>query len=645
MSQATYTNILAVEIGGPIPNALANLLAEGWVDAGVNMPAAFQLSFSDPGRAIMDSYGGLLRIGAEVKLFPITDGVQGQPLITGEITALEADADGSDKLLVVRGYDPGHRLLRNRRVVGYPNMTATDIVRKVAGMCGVELGKVDSTTTTYELATQPNISDWDFLSRLARENGVHLYVNELGLLQFTDLVSAAGAPPDTMTARQSPYVLEFETNAMRSRVVVTSADQVDTVEVRGWNVQAKTPLTELTPALSSEDIEIGVTPAEVSSMFGAARLTAADVPYDTQAEVLKASKALADDITSSFAELEITVTGNPALHPGLPVALKGGGFPFEGRYTVTGTRHVFTGADQYQTWVSVTGRQMRSLYGLASGGADTAPKMPGVVSALVTNTQDPLRQGRVKLTFPWLSADYESDWCRVAQFGGVHGGGLFLPDVHDEVLVAFDRGALDHPYVIAGLYNGVDQPTPDPDAHPQYDPTNGAINWRSLASRNGHMVELLEVREPPSSGIRLSTGEKKLLVHLDETDPASATITISATREGPGATITISNTGAITIDGGTSVSVKAGADLNLEATGAVSIKGATVSVSSLGALNLAAAGIVDIDAGADVTIDAVADVSIDAIGLANLTATTELTLAAVDVTMVGVVTANGIPVA
>jgi len=598
-TSTTYTTVLSVEIEGvPITNQLAANLAEGWVDSGVNIPAAFQLTFNDQGRDILSSYP-LIKIGAKLKLIPYTDGEPGPVMITGEITALEADSDASGKLLVVRGYDPGHRLLRNRRVLGYPNMTATEIVRRVAGLCGVKTGILDETTTVYELATQPNITDWDFLSRLARENGVYLYVNTLGLLQFTQLVPAAGAPSDTTTSAQSPDVLEFETNTMRSRVVVTAADQVDTVEVRGWNVQSKSALSELTPTLSSKDIQIGTTPAEVSAPFGTARFTSAEVPYDTDAEVLSASSGLGADVTSSFAELEVTVNGNPALRPGLPVALNGAGFPFEGRYTVTGTRHVFTGQEKYQTWVTVTGRQVRSLYGLASGGADTAPRLPGVVSALVTNTQDPLHQGRVKLMFPWLSAEYESDWCRVAQLGGVSGGGLFLPDVHDEVLCAFDRGSLDHPYVIAGLYNGANHPTPDPDGHPQYDPTNGMINWRSLASRNGHMVELLDVREPPSSGIRAITGRRKLLVHMDEgdIDEPSATITISSTGGASDAVITVSNTGAISITGGTSVSVKAGADLNLEATGAVSIKGATVALTSLG-------GAVAISSPMDVSIDA-----------------------------------------
>jgi len=461
-------------------------------------------------------------------------------------------------------------------------MTASDIVRKLAGLCEVKPGTIDQTTTVYELATQPNITDWDFLSRLARENGVYLYVDSLGLLQFTKLPPAAGAPSDSTTSQQSADVLEFETNALVSRVVVTAADQLDTVEVRGWDVQTKTALSEITPTLTTPDVAIGTTPAQVVELLGPAKLVSADVPYDTQAEVLSASAGLGGDITSSFAELEITVKGNPALRPGLPVALNGAGTPFEGRYTVSGTRHLFTGQQNYHTMVTVTGRQVRSLYGLASGGADTAPKLPGVASALVTNTQDPLHQGRVKLMFPWLSAEYESDWCRVAQLGGVKGGGTFLPEVHDEVLCAFDRGFLDHPYVIAGLYNGIDQPTRDAEDHPLYDPTSGAVNWRSIASRSGHMVELLDVKEPVSSGIRAITSKKKLLVHLDEgdVDSPSATITISGTGGASDATITVSNTGAITIHGGTSVTVSAGADLNLSAKGTVSIEGAIVSVRS-----------------------------------------------------------------
>lgn len=87
---------------------------------------------------------------------------------------------------------------------------------------------------------------------------------------------------------------------------------------------------------------------------------------------------------------------------------------------------------------------MAFLYGLASGGGGSDPasatRLPSVANAIVTDVQDPLKQGRVKLQFPWLDDTYVSDWARSVQMGGVAGGGIFPMDVGDEVLVAFDRG-------------------------------------------------------------------------------------------------------------------------------------------------------------------------------------------------------------
>jgi hypothetical protein len=175
MSENTFTTLLYVQLGGSVlPDPLAVRLTEGWVDASVNVPSAFQLVFSDGDGTLTRRYPQLA-VGSKAVLSPFTDGVRGTPLITGEVTAVEVDTEpGAGRRLVLRGYDPGHRLLRNRRVAGYPQMTASDIVRRVAGQCGLALGRVDPTPTVYELATQPGITDWDYLSRLAAENDVRL---------------------------------------------------------------------------------------------------------------------------------------------------------------------------------------------------------------------------------------------------------------------------------------------------------------------------------------------------------------------------------------------------------------------------------------------------------------------------------------
>ncbi|MFF0086983.1 VgrG-related protein [Streptomyces canus] len=618
MTTKSYTAVLKVQVqGSAMPDPVAGRLVSAWIDTSVNVPAAFRLVFSDPARDLLSTFPALT-VGAKTELIPYTDGTRGRPLLTGEVTALEADADGTSKSLIVRGYDPGHRLLRNRRVAGYPNMTAADIVRRLATENGLRTGTIDPTPTVYELATQPNLTDWDFLARLARQNDVHLYFDEEGRLQFTALRTASGAPADTTPATQSPYVLEFGVNAANSRVVLTAAGQVPSVSVRGWDVQTKRALSADAPATASKEILAGTTPAKLSTPFGAASLIGTASPYTTQAQVRHAAQALADDVTGSFAELEVAVDGNPELRPGVPVALNGAGTPFEGRYTVTGVRHVFTSGQQYTTWVQVSGRQFRSLYGLAAGSQEV-PTMPGVVVAVVSNIKDPLKMGRVKLRFPWLSDTYESDWCRVAQFGGVRGGGLILPEVNDEVLAAFDRGSLEHPYVLAGLYNGVDKLPRIQEGSPPVDATSGAVNWRSLASRSGQAVELLDDARR-ARGVRLRTGDGSLTVHLDQNRT----------------TVTIRSDGSVTIQGARGVDVKAGGDLNLTA-------GRAVNISAGAALNLKAGGKVGLTAGGAVTLDAVGTASIKAAGPVSLLSAANASVTATTVTLTGITLRNGVP--
>ena len=97
----------------------------------------------------------------------------------------------------------------------------------------------------------------------------------------------------------------------------------------------------------------------------------------------------------------------------------------------------------------------------------------------------------MKLKFPWLSDDYVSDWARTVQPGaGKDRGWIVLPEVGDEVLVGFEQGDFDRPFVLGGLYNGVDTMPAGP--NDLIDSGSGAINRRSLVSRRGHRIDLLD---------------------------------------------------------------------------------------------------------------------------------------------------------
>src|SRR5262249_17854589 len=86
----------------------------------------------------------------------------------------------------------------------------------------------------------------------------------------------------------------------------------------------------------------------------------------------------------------------------------------------------------------------------------------GVFPAIVSDVSDPDGQGRLKVTLPWSSAPggsrYEA-WARLATLmGGKNRGSWFVPDVNDEVLVAFEGGEPRRPYILGGLWNGSDSP-------------------------------------------------------------------------------------------------------------------------------------------------------------------------------------------
>ncbi|MGA5507558.1 VgrG-related protein [Streptomyces umbrinus] len=621
MVQPAYSTLIQVTIDGkPLPPDYAPMLVDGWVDQGAGVPAAFRLTFRDPDREVLAKLG--IRFGSKVVLTPIADG-QGaaDPLLTGEVTGLEADYDGTGTFTVVRGYDAGHRLVRRRRVAAYKNQSASDIARKLAKEDGLQLGVIGSTKTVYEFISQANVTDWDFLSRLADENGMVMSVNAKGKFEFAKPKPASGAPGVGTDGDKSPFVLQARHDILRLRAAVTAADQVGKVQARGWDITTKKKLTSMSLATKNPGVSIGTAPGEAAKKFKTSTLVETGTPYDKQAEVKFAAESLSDDVTSSFAELEVAVRGNPKLRPGVPVTLSDVGEPFQGKYTATSVRHVFGDGQHYESWVTFSGRQWRSLYGLASGGGSAVePRMPGVANAIVTNVQDPDKQGRVKLQFPWLDDQYESDWTRVTQLGGKGGGGIFPLDVDDEVLVAFDRGALDHPFVIGGLYNGRDKPTPVTDV-PLHDGLRNKAIRHTLSDRKGNRIDLLsQTTGARNQGVRVASGDGRLTINLDRTKTE----------------ITVDSKGTVSITGSRSVSVEAGTDLTLSARRRLTIK-------SGGLLNITGRNVNVKSLGGAVAVDAVGALSLKAVGTVQVSSVGQVGIRAVNVDLMGIVTVNKKP--
>jgi phage protein D len=589
--------------GTPLAADIEQLLVEAYVDDNRNLPDMFVLRFRDANRLVLSK--AAIKIGSRVKIAVTSSGSQQpEPLISAEVTALEVDFDSTGTFTLVRGYDLSHRLFRGRHAETYTQVTASDVAVKVARRAGLSIGTVQATSTVFDNVSQGGVSDWQFLSGLAREIGYEVAVRD-DKFEFAPPRSAADAPSAGGSAgsASSPLVLELGHDLLRVRSSVTSAEQVKETQVRGWDTAQKKAIVGTAPAQTTSAELPGANPADLAHTFGDPTYVGTDVPYRKQSEVDVAARAVAEQIAGAFAELDAVARGNSKIRAGAAVSIDNVGSPFDGKYTVTTSRHHFEQTAGYVTQFAVTGRQERSLLGLASGGSGQDRRLNGVVVAQVSDVSDPQGQGRVKVHFPWLSDSYVSDWARTVQPGaGNHRGAMLVSEVGDEVLVAFELGDIRRPYVVGGLYNGVDTPKAGP--IDLVDSGSGEINRRSFVSRLGHRLDFLD-QAGQTEGVTIRTGDDKLQLLLDATGTkltvhsdgtvlveAKQGVTVdaaSSTVELKGGNIKLTGQNGVTIDGGGgAVKVTAGQELSLtgvsaklEGSAQTEVKGgATCSISA-----------------------------------------------------------------
>ncbi|MFD7598169.1 VgrG-related protein [Kitasatospora sp. NPDC059812] len=567
-----------VEAPGPLPPVWAAQLVSCDIEESTGLPDTAVLMFRDADHTFLSATG--VTIGTRLRVSVMT--VQGNAqvrLFTGEVTALELDVDTTGSFTVVRASAITHRLMRGRRVKAFRNMSTADIVRQVAAGAGLGCGRVDAFPVVHEQLSQANVSDWEFLQYLAQESGAQVRADDEGLLEFVKPEQASSAPAPSTPAPQNPLVLEYGRNLLELRGVLTGGGGADTVEVRGWNVLTKKALVATEPSVASETVRPGMSPSTAAAAFsGQARMTVTDTPYRTQAETAAAAGSVAASVAAGFGELEVVVEGNPKLRAGVPVALGNVGAAFSGRYTATAVRHLLEPFRGYRTTVVVSAAPDRSLAGLVAGGSAVprGPRMPGLAVAVVTDVREPggAQRGWVRLKFPWLDDTYVSDWVRTVQWGGQGGGGVFSPEVNDEVLVGFEQGSLDSPYVLGGLYNGVDKPSPH--EVPLVDSAGGKVNRRSLVSRSGHRLELLDV-PGGQSGVRLASGDRKLEVRLDEQRGEIVLTVFGAAGAAAASSVRLSSTG-ITIDAGAGAVNLRGGSVNVTGRTGVTVDGGALAV-------------------------------------------------------------------
>jgi uncharacterized protein involved in type VI secretion and phage assembly len=195
---------------------------------------------------------------------------------------------------------------------------------------------------------------------------------------------------------------------------------------------------------------------------------------------------------------------------------------------------------------------------------------------IITNNKDPDELGRVKVKFPTLTEDHESNWARVVGVGaGANRGFDCLPEVNDEVLVAFEHGDIHRPYVIGGVWNGTDAPpTVVTDSV-----VDGKVRLRTFKTRVGHQLQFVEEdKGDVKKGVYLNTIDGHNL-RLDDSTKFAELETTGGHKfraDDNSNVISLTSTGDITVKTGTSGTAKNltinAANMTLDATTTITLK-------------------------------------------------------------------------
>ena len=568
------TETLKILINGTENKDLYLDLLEMIVDTNIHLPSMFSLLIQDD----LDSNTGKFKyidseifiVGASIKIDFDTD-YQGysetkSTLFNGEITGVEPifNSDGL-AMLRVRGYDKSHRLTRGKKTRTFLDMKDSDIFSNVASDCGLSV-QVDATTTKYNYVIQYNQSDWDFLWSRAMRIGYKIFCDDQKIY-FSKIDKQLGSQLD----------LTWGLDLRKFEPRISISGQIDESVTIGWDAKQKTSIE------GKETGNVNVVPSigfgqSSGGAFAKSKISSAS-NYIANTRVIDASDAknLATGqkilSESSFIQAEGECsTGNPKLIAGIKVNVDGVGTKFSGTYHVTEARHFYS-MGNYTVTFSVTGQNPNTIYSLISGDNNgTSNKIEGVVPAIVTqNEKDPDGLNRIQVKFPWLpknnGAEVSSAWARVATInGGKDRGIYFMPEIDDEVLVAFEHGDINYPYIVGSLWNGKDTtPIAVTEAI-----KSGKVNQRVIKSRSGHIITMDDTDGSEKISIVDKTLKNSIVINSKDNS-----MTIKAEGDlifDAGGKFTVSSKGDVIFDSKAKATIKASSEFSVTANSKASIK-------------------------------------------------------------------------
>lgn len=433
--------------------------------------------------------------------------------------------------------------------------------------------KLDESNTEKAYIVQYKETNYGFLSRLASKYGCWFYYNGKELI-FEEKPNSSNKDTIDLITEETLYDFSLQLKVQPFKFGFTSYDYTS-------DAKQKFEANDKQPGISMSD-----TAKLVESASNNLFTHQSTIPYNNPLTAKQQQKHLEDRIKikkSGKAANMVICSGSsdcPALVPGVFISIKeniiGQKKPIEhGEFVVVEVSHSLSGMGEYSNNFTAIPKECDCPY---NANPHNIP-LCETQSAFVVENEDPDNMGRVRVRFIWQPAEEMTPWIRIVNpYAGKDKGHIFVPEIDEEVLVAFEGGNAEKPYVLGSLYHAK--------AYPETWTPNKNNDIKAIRTRSGHTIEF-----------RDTEGEEEVWMYDHNKENYFIKLKSHAKE------ITIEAVEHIELKA-KNISIKAEKDLKIESTDTTAEASGNITEKASGNISSQASGNMKLKAGANANIEA-----------------------------------------
>ena len=421
--------------------------------------------------------------------------------IITSVRATGSNQSGQGQIIIFEGFSPTILLESGPTSHAYSHMTLTDIIKKACQ--GPESNLLTLSVKPQHKSKLPYIVQYDenafdFVNRMACRFGEWLYYDGSELVigeksnPKIDLIYGSDLQSFDYVMQSRSVIRQYTAHAYKS-------NQTQHINTKSVN-----------PGVKGSGKQI----YDAASKTWQAPHDAILYHFDEENSVKKHLDDVAKITVEGAAANCIIFSGssmNPSLYPGANIKITGVDKHEYGEYIIISVNHNYSIGGNYQNTFSAVPSDVKASPYSNPGLMPRCESQTGIVD----DNNDPDGLGRVRVKLYWQSNSV-TPWIRIAMpYTGSDKGMYFVPEKGEEVVVGYEGGNAEMPFVIGGFYHGKAKP----------DSFKSSTNdIKAIKTRSGHIIEfndkdggeMITIKDKEGDKIIFDTANKKITIHAIE---------------------------------------------------------------------------------------------------------------------------------